>query len=125
MAIELKRIRFMCKRNFSILEDAVVQEEQKAPPRRQSHDPSRPSVPKVPDNDILFRNVDASEMDQMRAEMTDLKKEFFKLKQEYREDIDRLMDEGREDKKQMAELKVEVDSLKKRRADYWNPEKFF
>lgn len=80
----------------------------------------------MPDNvDILVRNVDASEMDQMRAEMSDVKKELLKLKQEYREDVDRLLDEGKEDRKQLAELKIEVDSLKRRRADYWNPEKFF
>ena len=64
-------------------------------------------------------------MDQIRAEMSDLKKELLKLKQEYREDIDKLMDEGKDDRRQLAELKIEVDSLKKRRADYWNPEKFF
>ena len=61
----------------------------------------------------------------MRAEMSDVKKELLKLKQEYREDVDRLLDEGKEDRKQLAELKIEVDSLKRRRADYWNPEKFF
>lgn len=111
---------------FVFLEETVVPEDQKAPPRRQSYEHSRPSVPKVPDNvDILVRNVDASEMDQMRAEMSDVKKELLKLKQEYREDVDRLLDEGKEDRKQLAELKIEVDSLKRRRADYWNPEKFF
>ena len=57
--------------------------------------------------------------------MADLKKEMARLKQEYREDFDRLLEERETDRKHSSELKIEVDSLKKRRADYWNPEKFF
>ncbi|KAI6646345.1 CD2-associated protein-like isoform X1 [Oopsacas minuta] len=105
-------------------EDPVTQEEQKAPVRRASHDQARPSVPKAPENvEILARSIDPSEFDQLRAEMSDLKKEFYKLKQEYREDFDRLVEEGIDDKKMIAELKIEVDSLKKRRAEFWIPEK--
>ncbi|KAI6646346.1 protein kinase C and casein kinase substrate in neurons protein 2-like [Oopsacas minuta] len=108
----------------AIQEDPVTQEEQKAPVRRASHDQARPSVPKAPENvEILARSIDPSEFDQLRAEMSDLKKEFYKLKQEYREDFDRLVEEGIDDKKMIAELKIEVDSLKKRRAEFWIPEK--
>ena len=101
-------------------------EEQKAPPRR-------PSVPKVPEPaDTRGRTVDTSEVEQVKSELSEVKKELgevrkelLRLKQEYREDFDRVMDDSKEDKKQMAELRIEVDSLKKRRADYWNPDKFF
>ena len=44
--------------------------------------------------DILVRNVEASEMDQIRCDLFELKKELLKLKQEHRVNVDRVIDEG-------------------------------